>query len=345
MAQTERAGRTTCEDMGDKMRARSLTERRRSASHGIGRRDIRDPFLPGGTRLGDYQIEQLIGAGATSLVYRARQLTTGVTVAIKVPRPAARTGFVNAVMRMKVLDHPAFVSQFHVDVYSEQPHVAMEFCSMGNLRDQLVREPRGLPLGRVLVIAIEVLKGLDFSHGLGLVHRNLKPTNILFNQHKMALIGDFGLGMMSTNHFSPQWSHLNDSTAVTSAIEAMSYIAPEQSTEASSVVDHLTDLFSFGRILVSMLTGRQTASGHPSQLRPELDPVWDDLVHWLTQKRRSDRPQSARAVLDAIGTLTVRSNRSATHLDACMGPDRDTAPMRAQPESRPTETGWVRAQF
>ncbi len=267
--------------------------------------------LPAGTAIGPYEIVSALARGGAGVVYRARHAVQG-DVALKVlyPHLAADASFARRFERearaMGALQHPNIVRVLDADTNAGQPYLAMQFASNGTLRDLLARAAKHqLSIKQALGIARQVALGLHHAHQRGIIHRDIKPGNILFDSDWRVLIADFGI------------AHLLDDARMTqfrASLGTPEYMSPEQGK--GELVDARSDVYSLGIVLYEMLAGRPpfTSDNHmatlfrhsretPTQLtryRPETPPEVRALVSKALAKRPRDRFQSAAEFADAI---------------------------------------------
>jgi serine/threonine-protein kinase len=266
-------------------------------------------ILPPGTRLGSrHTIRNVLGVGGSSVVYCADDSRTSYTVAMKVLRPdrsteAALVRFRYEAAVAQAIDCPHLVRVFD---YAEGPpaYLTMELAHGGSLRHAL--KDGSLPIGRAIEIARQVLLALSALHDCSIVHRDVKPENILLDAGGRVLLGDFGL-VCQTNTCT-------ETDGNGSLFGTLEYLAPEQALGGS--VDARTDLYSLGIVLFEMLTGavphcRASSLGtllahirEPAQnvrnLRPAIPRWLSALIACLLEKQPRKRYVSANAVLHDI---------------------------------------------
>src|SRR5262249_33000344 len=222
--------------------------------------------LTPGTRLGAYEILDLLGAGGMGEVYRARDTRLDRTVAIKVlPGDLAlseevRQRFEREARVISSLNHPHICTLFDVGHQDGIEYLVMEHLEGESLADRLTRGP--LPIPELLKTAIEVSDALDRAHKQGLVHRDLKPGNIMLTKSGAKLL-DFGLARATG--LAPTASQLSSPTmsrpltAAGAIVGTFQYMAPEQLEGKEA--DARSDIFSFGAVLYEMATGKRAFEG------------------------------------------------------------------------------------
>ncbi len=200
------------------------------------------------TQVGNYKLEREIGRGASSVVWLARHiLITDQVVAMKVltsqERETVRRFQREAAISAR-LHHPNIVRIFDYGVQKLYYYTALEYISGGSLRQLLERQQR-LPLTHALAIFRQVAAALDYTHRLGVVHRDVSPGNILLSEDvNSAFLTDFGIARDTAQPI----------TVVQSIMGTPGYLSPEHALSATSVT-HLSDLFSLGVVLYQMLSG------------------------------------------------------------------------------------------
>jgi serine/threonine protein kinase len=212
--------------------------------------------------LGRYEILDRLGAGGMGEVYRARDLEVGREVAIKVPRgetfrdlqPGRR--FEREARVAAALDHPNTVAIHDVAEEDGIRYIAMELVAGKTLRDRLGKA--SMATDEILWISVQIVAGLAEMHAVGVVHRDLKPDNIMVTDSGQVKILDFGLAKYSARRGQDGPRGLATAPEVTRAgviLGTASYMSPEQA--AGRPVDFRSDQFSLGSILYEMATGRR----------------------------------------------------------------------------------------
>jgi serine/threonine protein kinase len=208
-----------------------------------------------GRRLSHYEIVTRLGSGGMGEVYLARDLTLGREVAIKVMKaggssePDRLRRFEREARAAAALNHPNIATIYEVGEHEGTPFIAMELVEGKTLRQRLKEGP--LPMEEVLRLATQVAGGLAKAHEAGVVHRDLKPGNLMVTTEGLAKILDFGLVKLLP-HVSPVSGEITEEGSVLGTVE---YMSPEQAL--ARPVDHRSDQFSFGSILYEMATGRR----------------------------------------------------------------------------------------
>src|SRR5580692_2453036 len=215
--------------------------------------------LASGTKLGPYEIIELLGTGGLGEVYRAKDTRLGRTVAIKIlPSIFSAHGerlrrFEQEARSASALIHPNIVTIYDLGQDGSCHYIAMELVEGKTLRALLGSGP--LPTRKTIEIAAQVADGLTKAHEVGITHRDLKPENLMLSDDGFVKILDFGLAKLA----SPRWERSDTSTtSLTSTgmvLGTAGYMSPEQA--AGERLDFRSDQFSFGLVLYEMLTGKR----------------------------------------------------------------------------------------
>ena len=196
-----------------------------------------------------YRIQRLIGSGGSAHVYLAMQHAFGRPVAIKVLTAAAaqvasfRERFLREAEIAKKLDHPNIARVIDAGWCRDTPYLITEYLRGGDLNRNLAA---GLHMQNVVMAVKEIAAALDYAHSKGVVHRDVKPENILFNDQGAALLSDFGIAALALERPSPARRDR--------VVGTLSYMSPEQLD--GGALDGRSDLFSLGVVLYRALTGR-----------------------------------------------------------------------------------------
>ncbi len=224
-----------------------------------------------GRRIGGYQINALIGAGGMGEVYRARDTRLGRDVAIKIlPRafasePERMARFEREAQAVAALNHPHIVTIYSVEQADGQFFLTMELVEGRSLAEALPKG--GLPLDRLLQIAIPVAEAMAAAHHKGITHRDLKPANIMLGEGEQdgrVKVLDFGLAKLADAPLSAGLTALPTApiTGEGRILGTVAYMSPEQAE--GKPIDARSDLFSLGVILYEMATGVRPFTGDTS---------------------------------------------------------------------------------
>ncbi|HEU5348861.1 MAG TPA: protein kinase [Ktedonobacterales bacterium] len=267
-------------------------------------------------KLGAYQLVRRLGEGGMAQVYLARDVRLGREVAVKVldRRLADRSGFRERFLRearvAAALDHPNIVPLFDFGEENGILYLVMPYVSGGSLQDELSRTP--LPMSEVVTYGTQLTDALAYAHKRNLVHRDVKPANILIHSDGRLMLSDFGLAKILDSGLQPAVAR-NHPDAGTPE-----YMAPEQiegRTEARS------DLYGLGVVLYLLMTGQLPFSGSssnavmeahlyrlpesPRRLNPEVTPALELVVFQALAKRPEDRFTTASEMGAALMAALV----------------------------------------
>ena len=223
-----------------------------------------------GTRLGSYELLELIGKGGMGEVFRARDVKLGRDVAIKMlPSEVAQVSerllrFRREAQVLASLNHPNIAAIHGLEEHDGQPFLVLELVDGEDLSQRLKRGP--LSVEETLDIARQVAEALEEAHHKGIVHRDLKPANIMVTPDGKVKVLDFGLAKAfagETDALSPELSQSptisRQATAAGVILGTAAYMSPEQAK--GKQVDKRTDIWAFGAVVYEMLTGRGAFSG------------------------------------------------------------------------------------
>ncbi|HEY6114871.1 MAG TPA: serine/threonine-protein kinase, partial [Candidatus Dormibacteraeota bacterium] len=291
-----------------------------------------------------YRIERELGQGGMATVYLAQDLKHDRRVAIKVLRQelAASLGaerFLREVQIAAKLQHPHILTLIDSGEADGFLYYVMPYVDGETLRARLAREGE-FPVGDAVRVLREVADALAYAHGQGVVHRDVKPENVMLSG-RHALVMDFGVAKAVSEATGRQ-----SLTTVGVALGTPTYMSPEQAT-ADPHVDHRADIYALGVMAYELLTGRPPFTGNTPQqviaahVTQAAEPVTRhraavpaplaELVMRCLEKKPADRPQSAQELLERFEELATPSGG--------MTPT-GTAPHRAvRPSRRPILLG------
>lgn len=277
--------------------------------------------LEPGSKLGPYEIESAAGAGGMGEVYKARDSRLDRMVAIKVlpstiaGNPDLRARFEREAKAISSLNHPNICTLHDIGHENGTEFLVMEYIEGETLAERLEKGP--VPTQELLQIAVEVADALDKAHRQGLIHRDLKPGNIMLTKQGAKLL-DFGLAKLQEEGGVVKGiSGITATTPLTGEgmiVGTMQYMAPEQ-LEAGEV-DARSDIFSFGAVLYQMATGQRPFEGRSqasliaaiiereptpiSEIKPLTPPALERVIRKCMAKDPDSRWQSARDMSDEI---------------------------------------------
>ncbi|MEU8269225.1 protein kinase, partial [Sphaerisporangium sp. NPDC049002] len=285
---------------------------------------VADPLV-GRLLDGRYRVESRIARGGMAAVYLALDIRLDRTVALKVMHrslaedPDFVRRFIGEAKSVASLSHPNVVHVFDQGTDGDHVYLSMEYVPGRTLRDVL-RERKRLPAREALEIMIPVLAALGAAHQAGMVHRDVKPENVLLTDDGRVKVVDFGLARAI---------EAGNQTRTGVMIGTIAYMSPEQVT--AGVADARSDVYAAGVMLFELLTGRQPYQGDnpmsvayrhvhdrvpaPSSLAGDVPPLLDTLVLSATDRDQNRRPADATALLVAA----VDAHRM---LPRDMGPQR-----------------------
>ncbi|MFT5196436.1 MAG: serine/threonine protein kinase, partial [Candidatus Promineifilaceae bacterium] len=248
------------------------------------------PFISG------YQVLEIAGRGGMSTVYRAIQLDTGREVALKLILSTKQDWLAQFGKEAKIiasLEHPHILPVYDFGTSGGQLYLVMRLLEGGSLSDW-VKENRKPNPDKVVEAIISMADALDFSHAQGILHRDVKPSNMLVDQNGFVYLSDFGLAVFPSD-------------GEQHGLGSASYISPEQAKGGE--IDGRADVYSLSVTLFELLTGEkpytaETAVGvivkqvnepvpYARDINPEITRSMADLIQWGMSKEAEDRPQSA----------------------------------------------------
>ena len=301
-------------------------------------KEVRSAFLrsPGtsatlrkGTKLGDYEVQTLLGSGGMGEVFRARDQRLSRDVAIKVlPQslaldPDRLRRFEQEAQAAAALNHPNILAVFQMGTYEGSPYLVSELLEGETLRETLKSGP--LAVRRAVDYAIQIARGLAAAHDRGIVHRDLKPENLFVTSDDRVKILDFGLAKLIQPRQSDQATATLFDTEVGTVLGTAGYMAPEQ--VRGQKIDARADIFAFGATLYEMLVGKRAFQGGTAadtlsailkddppplpDLVGNLPPALHRIVSRCLQKNPPQRFQSASDLAFALEAISASSEAPA----------------------------------
>jgi eukaryotic-like serine/threonine-protein kinase len=278
-----------------------------------------------GRQYGPYRILSPLGAGGMGEVYRAHDSKLGRDVAIKtLPPEFARdpdrvARFNREAKLLASLNHPQICTIHDIDEYAGQHFIAMELIEGQTLKQRILGQQ--LKVHEILTLALEVTDGLVAAHAKGIIHRDIKPTNLFITEAGHAKILDFGLAKLVPEGLAGSAgdtaSGMSTETAAEQltdagmAVGTVAYMSPEQAL--GKELDARTDLFSLGVVMYEMATGKLPFRGDtpaaqfdsllhqtpasPMRLNPEVPDALERIINKAIEKDRQVRYQTARDLL------------------------------------------------
>lgn len=319
-----------------------------------------------GRRIAEYLLQDEIGRGGMAVVYRAEDLRLGRTVALKLLAPELarndtfRQRFAHESRVAAAIDHPHIVPVFEAGEHDGVLYIAMRYVEGRDLRALLDRDGR-LPLETACRIALQVASALDAAHAHDLVHRDVKPGNILIadgtdsDRPEHAYLTDFGLTKKSLS--------LTGFTRVGQFVGTLDYVAPEQIS--GRPVDGRCDVYSLACVVFEMLTGappfrrdddmallwahQYDPAPALTDLRPDLPAAVDAVMARSLAKAPQDRFDTCRDSVTALRTAGRTATPEAAPPPAGHAPTRvDTGARPPDEAPRPTPPpppGWATPVF
>jgi class 3 adenylate cyclase/tRNA A-37 threonylcarbamoyl transferase component Bud32 len=258
-----------------------------------------------GTRLGPYELREVIGQGGMATVYRAHQPSIDRDVAIKVIHPGVLhdAGAIDRFRRearlIARLEHPHILPVYDFDGLHSPPYIVMRYLDSGTLRDLLAQQR--LPLTAINDLITQIAEALDYAHAQGIVHRDIKPSNILLDRHGNAFVADFGIARIVTAQANTE----RPITQTGAIIGTPDYMAPEQAS-ASGDVDGRADIYALGVLLFQMLCGQL-----PYTAEQPLGVLLKHLQAPIPSARAIDR--RLPTTVDALFSRALAKEPSARH--------------------------------
>jgi eukaryotic-like serine/threonine-protein kinase len=280
------------------------------------------PTASGERYIGKYRVKGELGRGGMGAVYLAEQPGLGREVAIKeliqsaAADPVALKRFLQEAQVMARTSHPNLVQVHDLELMGDANYIVLEFVRGKSLRDWLNKGP--IPLPQVFAVMHGVLQALNYAHKHAIVHRDMKPENVLLSDEGAVKVADFGIARLTDDSGVG-----GTATKTGTTVGTPQYMSPEQ--VASSKVDGRSDLYSTGIMFYELIVGQppftasdadgpftlmakhvQAPPQPPSVRRPGLDLGLEEVILKSLSKRPEDRFQTGQEFDDAIGRIADR---------------------------------------
>ena len=264
-----------------------------------------------------YRLKRLVGIGGMAMVFEADDLLKKTTVAVKILKEEFAADevsvqrFINESKAVLMLSHPNIVKIFDVSVKGEYKYIVMEYIDGITLKAYMQRKGT-LSVKETIAYSIQILRALEHAHLGGVVHRDIKPQNIMLLRSGQIKVTDFGIAKL------PEAKTL---TATDKAIGTVYYISPEQAAGEKGI-DRRTDLYSVGVLMYEMITGKLPFDGEnpvsialkqiseepkpPRELNPDIPEGLEQIILFAMEKDKDKRFQTATQMIDLL--KRVREN-------------------------------------
>ncbi len=297
-----------------------------------------------GSVLGTCTLERILGRGGMGVVYLAQQSRPHRQVAVKtlllslMPDPDRRSRFLERFRReadaVAALDHPNILPIYEYGEQADVAYLVMPYVTGGTLRDRVERKGQ-LPFSEVVGFLTQMAAALDYAHKHGVIHRDVKPQNMLLYPDKRLMLSDFGIAKVAEQAVTdgPDAATLPQLTTMGHVVGTPDYIAPEQAM--GHPVDARADIYSLGVVLFYMVTGRVPFAGGqpmtiaarhvseppppPRQFRPDLPAAAERVILKALAKDPAARYQTAGELAQAFRAAI------STHAVAAPGPNANPA--------------------
>ncbi len=256
-----------------------------------------------GDRVGPFTLVEKLGEGGFAEVWKAERADDpGRFEALKVPNDPEYVKQLRTEDRLrKGLDHPNVVHLLGEDLDADPPYLRMEYVA-GESLEAILQRCGSLGVNEALDIAEQVAKGLAYAHAQGVIHADVKPSNVLVDAEGIARLTDFGLGVVPRDvarSVLKSQAELSNARS-RSIVGTLDYMAPEQ--RAGEPIDARADLYALGRMLYRMLTGSlPTGLRLPSEADPKTPAALDGLVARLLEGRETRTPGAGDFLRELAG--------------------------------------------
>lgn len=307
-----------------------------------------------GRSFGRYQIIEKLGEGGMATVYKAYDKRLETEVAIKVIRVESippdflgevLTRFDREAKSLARLTHPNIVKVIDYGEFEFMPYLVMEYLPSGTLKSK-IKGP--IPYQKAARMLIPIAQALDFAHRQGIIHRDVKPANILVAADGAPMLTDFGIAKILNE------DNTTDLTSSSVMVGTPEYMAPEQ--VSGKRVDHRADIYALGVVFYEMITGRRPFVAdtplailykhaneplpHPQAFVPDLPPAVESVLFKALAKKPEDRYQDIGQFASALESLTANL---ALNLEdpSIVNPPRRNVAHRSTPKGIGTDLYWI----
>lgn len=282
-----------------------------------------------------YEIIEEIGSGGMAYVYKARDIVLNRFVAIKVLKEEFTKDqdfidkFKQESMSAARLNHKNIVNIYDTGVDEDIYFIVMELVT-GRTLSEMIEEENPIPVGKVLDISLQICEALEHAHSNGVVHRDIKPHNILVNKYNLVKVADFGIARAVTNKTITN----NDNT-----LGSVNYLSPEQAR--GGYVDEKSDIYSLGIVMYELLTGELPFKGDspisialkhvnervmaPSLINKDVSSRVDEIVLKCTNNKSTMRYNSVSEVIEAIKKIYGKSALYSMHEEGFGSEEKNNA--------------------
>jgi serine/threonine-protein kinase len=298
-----------------------------------------------------YKIEKVIGVGGMAIVFKAEDILMNRTVAIKMLKndvagdTEALRRFINESKAVAMLSHENIVNIYDVSVKGNTKYIVMEYIEGITLKAFLKHKGGSLSWRETLNISEQILRALEHAHSKGVIHRDIKPQNIMLLKNGLIKVADFGIAKLpDTDSF----------TVTDQAIGTVNYISPEQAMNKEPI-DERSDLYSVGVLMYELSCGELPFTGDtpvavaykhvnetprsPREIKPEMPQGLEQIIMRAMEKSPEMRYQSAKQMLTHISALRKNPGikfRSAAELEAMKAGQKKKKKKAKKPAAKKT---------
>ncbi|MEN3331136.1 MAG: eukaryotic-like serine/threonine-protein kinase [Blastocatellia bacterium] len=284
------------------------------------------------TTISHYRLEEELGAGGMGRVHKAYDTTLDRTVVLKLLAPdliaedESRRRFLREARLASALDHPNICTIFEIAEVDQQYFIAMQYVQGRTLKRVINGRP--LSFDSLFSIALQIADALAAAHAKGIVHRDIKSSNIIITPRGQAKVLDFGLAKLLSDKERAVQSEADELTRVGAPLGTPNYMSPEQAKGERA--DHRSDIYSFGVVLYEMATGRLPFKGQTNidlmhavihdtfkpakEVNDKLPPELSDIINQALAKKPGDRYQTMQQMLEDLQRLSLAVRLGSTSI-------------------------------